>query len=172
MREPSSQVVQNDIFDKARALAVAALVAAAAAAVVGSLLDWVTIDERPGIAPDVDFGTQEVEEPEFSEPYSGIDARDGWIVIVAGIVLAVSAAGLAVRRRKVYALLAFVAAMVIGGIAFADYRAIGDVSSGISDRMEIVGDPEPAIGITLVAVAGVVGLVGSVAALVATPSDR
>ena len=172
MRDPSSQLAQKDIFDKARALAVAALVAAAAAAVIGSFLDWVTINERPGIAPDVDFGSQAVEEPEFSEPYSGVDARDGWIVIVAGLVLALGAAGLAIRRRKVYALLAFIAAMVVGGIAFADYRAIGDVSSGISDRMEIIGDPEPAIGITLVAVAGVVGLAGSVTALVATPSDR
>jgi hypothetical protein len=169
MRATSSHV---DIFDRARIIAVAALVAAATAAIVGSFLDWVTITERPQLDPGADFGTQEVEEPQFSEPYSGVDARDGWIVVGAGVVLLGSAFGLALLRRKVYAVLAFAAATIIGGIAFADYRGIGDISSAISDRMEIVGDPEPAVGITLVAVAGIVGLVGAVTALVATPANR
>jgi hypothetical protein len=168
----SSHTSETDIFDKARTIAVAALIAAAAAAIIGSFLDWVTITERPQLAPDADFGGQEVEEPEFSEPYSGIEARDGWIVIGSGAILLIGALGLATRRSKRYAVIAFLAAMVIGGIAFADYRGIGDVSSAISDRMNVIGDPEPALGISLVAVAGVVGLAGAVTALVATPPNR
>jgi LPXTG-motif cell wall-anchored protein len=172
MQVSSSRSSSADIFDRARAVAVAALVAAAATAILGSFLDWVTITERPRLAPGTDFGGQQVEAPEFSEPYTGVEARDGWIVVGAGVVLLASALGLAVRRRKVYAILAFLAATVAGGIAFADYRGIGDISSSISDRMEIVGDPEPAIGITLVAVAAIVGLAGAITALVATPGSR
>lgn len=170
MTARSSQGQQSDIFEKGRAIAVAALVAAAAAAIVGSFLDWVTITERPEVASDIDFGGQTVDEPAFSEPYTGLEARDGWIVLGAGLALLVAAIGLAVHKRRVYAVLAFIAAMVAGGIAFADYRGIGDVTSGISDRMDIVGDPEPAIGITLVAVGAVVALVGAVTALVSTPT--
>lgn len=168
----SSRTSGTDIFDTARTIAVAALIAAATAAIVGSFLDWVTITERPELARDANFGGQTVEEPEFSEPYSGIEARDGWIVVGAGAVLFVGGLGLAIRKTKAYALIAFLAAMVIGGIAFADFRSIGDVSSAISDRMDIIGDPEPAIGITVVAVAGVIGLAGAVTGLVATPSNR
>jgi hypothetical protein len=36
--------------------------------------------------------------------------------------------------------------------------------------MEITGDPEPAIGIMLVAAAAVVGLIGAVLGIVASPS--
>ena len=171
MRATSSQS-QHDIFDRARTLAAAALAAAAVAAIIGSFLNWATITERPRLNPNADFGDQTIEEPAISDPYSGIEARDGWIVVVAGGFLAVGAFGLAALKRKGFAYLAFVAAMVVGGIAFADYRSVGDVSSAISNRMEIVGDPEPAIGITLVAVAGIVGLFGAVAALVATPANR
>jgi hypothetical protein len=163
---------KGDYFDRARSIAVAMLVAASAAAIIGSFLDWVTITDRPSLDPEADFGSQEVEAPVESEPYSGVEARDGWIVVCAGVVLLLSSAGLAVRKRARYAGLAFVASMVIGGIAFADYQGSGDVSSAISDRMDIVGDPEPAVGITLVAVGGVVGLLGAVAGVVATPGSR
>jgi LPXTG-motif cell wall-anchored protein len=172
MRAPSSQFSQSDIFDRARSVAVAALAAAAVAAILGSFLEWATITKRPQLDPNADFGSQKVEEPQFSEPYTGVEARDGWIVVAAGTLLALSAFGLALRKRKGFAVLAFLASMVVGGIAFADYRTVGDVSSSISDRMEIVGDPEPAVGITLVAVAGVVALAGAVTGLVATPANR
>jgi LPXTG-motif cell wall-anchored protein len=172
MRASSSRFSQTDIFDKGRTIAVAALVAGAAAAITGSFLDWVTITDRPQVSPGADFGAQEVDEPEFSEPYTGVDARDGWIVVGAGVVLLLSALGLGLRKRKAFAILAFVAAMVVGGIAFADYRTVGDVSSAISDRMGIFGDPDPAIGITLVAGGAVLALAGAVAGLIATPANR
>jgi hypothetical protein len=168
----SRTVVRGDYFDRARIIAVGLLLAAAAAAVIGSLLDWVTISDAPRVAPDVDFDGAAVEEPPPPRPYSGVEARDGWTIIGAAIVLAAGAAGLAVRRRGGYALLALLAAVVIGAIALADYRGIGDVTSSISNRMEITGDPEPALGIILVAVAAVAGLIGAVLGLIATPSRR
>jgi hypothetical protein len=166
MEAPSSP---GDYFDRARAIAVALLVAAGAVAILGAFLDWVTITERPELDPQADFGEQAVEAPEVSKPYSGVEARDGWVVVVAGCVLLLAAAGLALRRRGVFAGVAFLAAMVIGGVAFADYRGVGDVSSAISDRMEIFGDPDPAIGITLVAIGAIAGLLGSVAGFISTP---
>jgi hypothetical protein len=161
----------GNIFDHARRVAVALLIAATAAAVAGSLLDWVTITNRPQLAPDTDFEQeQSLERPRASPSYTGIEARDGWIIIGGAAVLAMGTVGLALRARRGYARLAFVAAIVIGAIAFADYRAVGDLSSGISERMEIVGDPDPAIGILLVVVAGIAGLIGAVLGLVATPT--
>lgn len=150
----------------------AMLVAAASAAILGSFLDWVTITERPALDPRADFGANRVEPPKISEPYSGVEARDGWVVVAAGCVVLIASAGLAFRGRALYAGVAFVAAMIIGGVAFADYRSIGDISSAISDRMEIFGDPEPAIGIALVAIGAVVGLLGAVLGFVATPRSR
>jgi len=160
---------RGDYFDRGRTIAVAMLAIAAVAAILGSFLDWVTITERPALDPQADFGGQPVEAPKVSEPYSGVEARDGWVVVAAGCLVLLAAAGLAFRRRAIYAGLAFVAAMIIGGVAFADYRGIGDISSAISDRMEIFGDPEPAIGIALVAIGGLVGLLGAVLGFVATP---
>ena len=168
----SVRAAGGDYFDRARSVAIAILVAAAAASIIGSLLDWVTITRRPRLAPNADFGAQQVEEPTISQPYTGIEARDGWVVIGAAGVLVVASVGLGLRRRSFYAALAFVAAMVIGAVAFADYRGVGDLSSSISERMEIVGDPEPGIGIILVAVAGIAALIGAVLGLIATPSNR
>jgi hypothetical protein len=59
--------------------------------------------------------------------------------------------------------------MVIGGITFADFRAIGDLSSGLSRQMDIVGLAKPSLGITLVAASAVVGIVASGAGIAATP---
>jgi LPXTG-motif cell wall-anchored protein len=166
----SISAVRGDYFDRARTVAVALLLAAAVAATVGSLLDWVTISNPPRLARDVDFGDATVEAPRAPRPYTGVEARDGWVVIGGAVVVVVGAAGLALRRRSVYSALALLATVVIGAVAIADYRAIGDVTSSISNRMEITGDPEPAIGIMLVAAAAVVGLIGAVLGIVATPS--
>jgi hypothetical protein len=165
----SQTAVRGDYFDRARYIAVALLLAASAAAIIGSLLDWVTITDAPQVAPDVDFDGAPVEDPPPSRPYSGIEARDGWTIIGAAIVLAAGAVGLAVWRRGGYAVLSLLAAVVIGAVAIADYRGIGDITSSISNRMEITGDPEPALGIMLVAVAAVAGLIGAVLGLVASP---
>jgi LPXTG-motif cell wall-anchored protein len=163
----SQDSLRGDYFDRARKVAVGALLAASIAAITGSFLDWVTITERPRVRPGADFRGQRIEEPRFSRPYTGVDARDGWIVVAGAGVLIVAATGLAARRRTGW--LAFTAAVVIGSIAFAAYRSVGDISSSISDRMEIVGDPEPAIGVMLVAAAGVAALLGSVLGIIASP---
>ena len=153
------QLTRGDYFDRARGVAVAILLAAAAAAIIGSLLNWVTITPPPTVA-----GKRQA-----SEPFSGIEARDGWYVIVSALVLALSAIGLLLKRRGFYAAIAFLAAMVIGAIAFADYRGIGEITSSISERMDVVGDADPAAGIMLVSAGGFAGLIGSVIGLVATP---
>jgi hypothetical protein len=162
---------RGDYFDRARTVAVALLLCAAVVAVTGSVLDWVTISVQPTLDPEADFEAP-VEPLRIREPYNGIEANDGWYVVGAGAVVVVAAAGLAITRRRGFAWLGFLAAMVIGAIAFAAYRGVGDLSSSISRRMEIVGDPDPGIGITLVAVGGIVALVASVLGLIATPRVR
>jgi hypothetical protein len=159
MRNP---LMRGDYFDRARSVAAAILIAAAAAAIIGSFLNWVTITP-----PTTEAGRRQA-----SQPFSGVEARDGWYVIAAAAILALSSIGLVLRRRGVYAVLALVAAMVIGAIAFADYRGIGEVTSSISERMNVVGDADPAAGIMLVAAGGFAGLIGAVIGLVATPRDR
>jgi hypothetical protein len=153
------QVTRGDYFDRARGVAVAIMLVGAAAAIIGSVLNWATITP-----PSTEAGRQQA-----SEPFSGIEAGDGWVVIVAALVLALSAIGLYLRRRGIYAGIAFLAAMVIGAIAFADYRGIGELTSSISERMDVVGDADPAAGIMLVSAGGFAGLVGAVIGLVATP---
>jgi hypothetical protein len=164
--------LSGDYFDRARTVAVGMLVAAAVAAIIGSLLDWVTISNAPRLDPNADFGTVDIDAPAPARPYSGIEARDGWIIIGGASVVLVGGVGLALRRRAAYAALALLAAIVIGAVALADYRGIGDITSSISDRMQITGDPEPALGIIVVAVAAVVGLIGAVLGIVATPSRQ
>jgi hypothetical protein len=164
---------RGDYFDRARSVAVALLVVSALSAIGGSFLNWVTITERPSIAPDTEFQdeTPGFERPRFSRPYSGTDARDGWVVVGAASVVLLAAIGLWIKRTRGFGWLAFLGAVVMGGVALADYRGIGDVSSAISDRMEVVGDPEPAIGIMLVAGAAIAALIGSSIGLIATASE-
>jgi hypothetical protein len=157
-----NQLMRGDYFDRARGVAAAILIAAAAAAIIGSLLNWVTITPPP----------TEAGRRQASQPFSGVEARDGWYVIAAAGILVLSSVGLVLRRRGAYAGLALVAAMVIGAIAFADYRGIGELTSSISERMNVVGDADPAAGIMLVAAGGFAGLIGAVIGLVATPRDR
>lgn len=167
-----SDYSRSDYFDRARMVAVAMLIVAAGIAIAGSFLDWVTISARPSIDPEADFGGEEIEEPVIRAPYSGVDASDGWYVIVGSAVLAGAAVALAIAKRRSFAWLAFIAAMFVGAIGFAAYRSVGSLDSSISRRMEIVGDPDPGLGITLVAIGGVVALIGAVLAVVATPSRR
>ncbi len=158
----------GDFFDRARAVAVAAMVVAGVLAVAGSALDWVTIVERE-VAPDVDFGDTDEIEPGQGEAFQGLDDRDGRYVAGAGVVVAIAAVFLLLTRRSKYAWLGFIASIVIGGIAFADYRCIGNNTCALSQRMNVGTEARPAIGITLVATAGVIGIVASVAGLAATP---
>ena len=167
-----SDYSRSDYFDRARMVSVALLIVAAAVAITGSFLDWVTIGVRPSIDPEADFGGEQIEAPRIRAPYSGVDATDGWYVIVGSGVLAATAAALAVAKSRRYAWLAFIAAMFVGAIGFAAYRSVGNLDSSISRRMEIVGDPDPGLGITLVAIGGVLGLLGAVLGVIATPARR
>ena len=148
----------RDYFDKARSGAAAALFAAGAAAILGALLDWVSIR-----VPD-DFP-----EGAATEPFNGIEARDGWWVIGAGAVIVISALMLIVRRRGSWAILAFLASIVIGAIGISGYRGVSDVSSALLRRTDAVGEVSPGIGIMLVAAAALVGVIASVAGIAASP---
>lgn len=123
-------------------------------------MEWVTV-EPPPILPEA--------ERVNALPFTGLDVPDGWWVLGASIVLIVAAALLLVKRKSVWAWLSVCASMLIGGIAFADYRAIGDVQTGLMRRTELVGQVEPALGITLVAAAGITGVIASVLGIAATP---
>jgi hypothetical protein len=153
---------RGDYFDRARSVATALLIAGAAAAIIGSFMNWVTITPPP----------TEAGREQASEPFTGVEARDGWYVVAAATALALSAVGLSLRKRGFYAGLAFFLSMVVGAIAFADYRGIGELRSSISERMDVVGDADPAAGILLVAAGAFAGLVGAVIGLVATPRNR
>ena len=161
-----------DFFDKARSVAVAVLAVAGALAIGGSLADWVVISPPPPVRADVDFGDAKLEGTEASEPFTGIEAGDGRWSLAAGVVMILAGALLLIRRRAVYGWIALLATVVIGSIAFADYRAIGDLSSALSRRMDVVGEARPAVGITLVAAAAIIGLIGSAAGIAATPRSQ
>jgi hypothetical protein len=159
----SKPTFRGDYFDRARRVAVAILVLAAVLGILGSFLDWIVITELPP-EPEAGFGHQR------TVPYAGVDARDGWIVIGAAVVLLAATAGLALRRRTAW--IAFIASIVMGAVAFSAYREVGNLSSAISRRMDIVGDPEPAIGVALVAIGGVAALLGSVLGMISSPRAR
>lgn len=152
-----SDVQTPDYFDKARSVAAAVMVAAAMAAVIGSLLDWVSI-EPPPIVP--------IEQEHKLEPFTGLDVNDGWVTAVAGIFVMAFTALLVTRRRAFWAGLAFIASMVIGAVAVADYRGIRQIAY---DEMDRIGEVRPGVGLTLVAAAGFIGLIAAAAAVAATP---
>lgn len=160
-----------DYFDKARSIAAATLVAAAIASIIGAGLDWVTIEPPAGLDSGTDLGLP-LERQRASKPFTGLEAGDGRFVVAAGIVIIVAAVLLVWRRRGVYGWTSLGASVVIGAIAFADYRGIGDLSSALSRRMDIVGLARPGIGITLVATGAVIGLLASAAGIAATPYRR
>jgi hypothetical protein len=152
-----SDVGTRDYFDTARSYAAAVLFAAGAAAILGSFLDWVTI-EPPDVVP--------VEQLPQLEPFNGIEATDGQLVIGAAAFVILCALMLILRRRALWAWGAFLASMLIGGIAVADYRGIDQI---FYDEMNRIGDPAPALGLTLVAAAGFIGLIAAAAGVAATP---
>jgi LPXTG-motif cell wall-anchored protein len=161
----------RDFFDKARAWAVALMLAAGLACIVGSLLDWVTITARPELQEGAAFpgADNQPEAPRVTRPFTGIEAGDGWWSLAGGVVLVAAAALVYVRRRAGWGWLGVLAAVVIGAVTIADYRGIGDLSSSISHRMNIVGGAEPAIGLTLAVAGAIAGVIGSVAAIAASP---
>lgn len=158
---------RGDYFDRARSVAVALMIAAAMVAVIGSTLEWATISNAPDLVEGADFGDQPIEKPNTTA-FTGLDAGDGIWVIVAGVVLLIAGVMLIARRRSAWAWLGLVASVVIGAIAFADYRGIEDVARAL-DRS---GDADPALGLLLVAAGGLVGMIASVGGIAATPTVR
>lgn len=156
-------------FDKARLFAAAGIVLAGLSAIGGSLLDWAVITERE-VAPNIDFGEQTDEiEPGQGKAFAGIEDRDGRLTLAGGIALIAAAIALAVRKRSGFAWLAFWIALAVGGIAFGDYRSLGDATASISSRHELGAEASPGVGLTLVAAAGMLGVISAVAGVAATP---
>lgn len=148
----------RDYFDKARLVSASVLFAAGVAAIAGALLDWVVVEATPPEVP--------ANQLDRLPPFSGLELGDGYVVLIAGVVVVLSAFMLVIRSSSGFAWLAFLGSIVIGGIAFADYRGVEQLHL---DLEGIGTSPSPGIGLVLVAVAGFVGLVGAVAAIAATP---
>ncbi|HEX2058473.1 MAG TPA: hypothetical protein VHI71_08895 [Actinomycetota bacterium] len=159
-------------FDRARWFAAAGIVLAGLCAIVGSLSDWAVITERE-IAENVDFGEQTDElEPGQGESFAGVEDRDGRLTLAGGIGLIAAAVALAVRKTTGFAWLAFWVSLAVGGIAFADYRTVSTNDAaprGILLRHEVGVEASPGVGLTLVAAAGMLGVISSVAGVAATP---
>jgi hypothetical protein len=163
------QRAPRDIFEKARLWAVTLMMAAGLVAIVGSTLDWVTITPPPRNPEGIDFGNEDFEPSKVSVPFSGLEAGDGWWTLGAGVVLVTCGLLLFGTRRGGWAWLGLPASIVLGAVAIADYRGIGDLSSSISQRMDVVGRADPAAGIILVVGAALAGLIGSVVGITASP---
>ncbi|MGH2774585.1 MAG: hypothetical protein ACRDJT_04020 [Actinomycetota bacterium] len=163
--------LQRDFFDRARAVAVALMIAAGAAIAIGSFLEWVSLSDVPNRVEDTDFGSEEdfEDEPQRTEPVSGTETPYGINTLVAGAVLIASALALLARRRGKWAWLGFLATVIAGGLAITAYRGIADTSSPLHQELELVGRARPGFGLTLVAGGAIAGLVASVGGVIATP---
>ena len=148
----------RNYFDRARAVAASALFAAGAAAILGSLLEWVTVEARPPSVPD--------EQLDRLPPLTGIEVTDGWYVIAAAGAVIVAAFALVVRKSSGWGWIAFVSSIVIGAVSVADYR---DIEGLFSDVEGIGRGPVPGLGLMLVIAASFIGVIASVAGVAASP---
>ncbi len=146
----------RDYFERARAWAATGLFVSAGLLIIGSFLDWVMIEELPGTIPP--------DQVPRARPFNGFDIRDGYWTAIAGGILLVCAVMILLRARS--ARVAFVVAIVAGGIAISDYRGIAEVFDEFGG---IGAGIEPGLGLTLVTVGAFLALLSSVAAIVATP---
>jgi hypothetical protein len=160
----------GDFFARARNWGATLIFIAGLLGILGSFLSWVSIEPPPRLPTGEDFEGQEFGESGAPETFTGVEARDGWYVIGASLVLVVAGTMIVLGRRAGW--LAFVATLPIGGIAVADYRAVSEPTSALAERMDLFGNVSPGIGLTLVGVAAVVGLIGSVIAIAASPPQR
>ena len=153
-----SEPQELDIFERARSVASALMFAAGALLILGSLLDWVTIEPPPFVPAD---------QRELAEPFTGLDAEDGsgWISLTAGAILIPCSMLLFFRSRSLWAWFGFLASIVAGAIAFSNYR-------NPEELREVSGQADPAFGLTLVTAAALVGVIASVAGITATPHRR
>ncbi len=149
----------RDYFDRARAWAATGLFIGGTLSIVGSFLDWVTIGTLPEVIPP--------DQAARAEPFNGFDVTDGWATLAAGAAMLFAATMLVVKARSTFAWLGFAAAVVAGGIAISDYRGIEQL---FVDLEGIGRDPDPGIGLILIAIGSLLGLVSAVAAVAATPA--
>lgn len=167
----SPQPLQRDFFDRARAVAVAVMIAAGVAIMIGSFLEWVSLSDVPDRVEDADFGAGEdfEDEQQRTEPVSGTETPYGINALVAGAVLIAAALVLLGRRRGKWAWLGFLAAVIAGGLTITAYRGIADTSSPLYQELDLVGRARPGFGLTLVATGAIAGLVAAVGGVIATP---
>jgi hypothetical protein len=151
----------TDFFDRARIVAATGMFAAGVCAIAGSILDWVTITP-PQVIP--------ADQADRVEAFSGLELVDGRVVLAVGIVLVLAAGWLLVRGTSGPGIIGALATVVLGGIAFADFRQVGDPTSDMLREMDRIGVDGPGIGLVLVATAAVLGLVTSLAGVAASPS--
>jgi hypothetical protein len=157
-----------DYFERARNVAVAVLLAAGAACVIGGVLDWARLDRCPEIVPGSTFEESQLEEPPPC-PVRGIDTTEGKVAVAAGFATLATGILLILRAKSSFAWLALLSSVIAGSFAIAAYRGIGDVNSSISRRLGLIEAYEPGIGLTLVAAAAIVGVMAAVGGIAATP---
>ncbi|MDQ4065891.1 MAG: hypothetical protein M3161_07585 [Actinomycetota bacterium] len=146
----------DDYFEKARAWAATGIFVAALLLIVGSFLDWIVVEELPPTIPP--------DQADNAPPFTGLEVRDGWYVLVAGVALLACAVAVILRGRG--ARVAFLAAIVAGAITISDYRSI----PGLFVELEGIGaGAAPGVGITLATAGAILGLIASVAAIAASP---
>ena len=149
----------RDTFDTARSVAAVGMVAAGAATIVGTLMDWVTI--TPPVLIPIDQVAQ-------AEPFTGLDTKSGPYLLIAAGVMILSALLLVVRRRPLYAWIGFLSTMIIGGIGFQNYRGLDEL---FFEQMDGIGTPAPGLGLRLVVAGGIVGLIAVAGGLAGTPAE-
>lgn len=140
------------------------MIAAGLAAMLGTFLDWVSLRLPPAVPAD---------QRDRTVPFTGMDTDDGKLILIGGMLLIAFGLALYLRRRSLWGWLGFLVSVIVGVIAVADYRAIGSATSDLAREMDVIGQPSPGVGITLVAAAALVGLITSLAGVAAspTPSD-
>ena len=163
-----AQREEPDFFERARRFVVAILLAVGAASVIGAVLDWAVLERCPEILPGSTFDDAELDEPPPC-PVRGIDTTEGKVVVVAGFVTLGAAIMLTLRVRTGFAWLALASSVVIGSVAVASYRGIGDANSSLSRRLGLIDAYEPGIGLTLVAASAVIGIIAAAGGIAATP---
>ena len=164
------QTTQLDFFDKARISAGVVMLLAGMAAVVGSVVDWVSVTPPPKPPPGIDFENDAFGDEESSEPFNGLEAGDGWVTTAGGC--AQLGAGLLLISRRRGGWLGILASIPIGAVAISTYKALGSPTSALMERTETVGDADPALGLTLVAAAALIGLISAVIGVAATPKNQ
>lgn len=159
-----------DFGTKVRVWAGVVVMLAGLTAIVGSAVQWVTVTPPPEPPPGVNFEQRPFAEDESSEPFTGLEIREGWVTALGGAAL--MAGGLMLIMRARGGGIAVLASIPIGAVAISAYRALGSVTSGLMERTDTVGDADPSIGIILVSAAAIVGLIAGVVGLAATPKPE